>query len=204
MGHGGNVIDELMTDHREVEELFTDLWQLPHFMSHPAGWRPPVDCYRSAKRSQLVVVVELAGVDPAGLRVVVERGQLVVSGERRRQREEGSVYQLMEIEYGAFERRISPRSLGYPLKAFITAQVTQRRLDDVATAMAAIPEILEVDGVSGSTDLLIQVVAAHADDLYRIAGQILAIPGVERTSTALVMRQLVGYRITPLLQRLTG
>lgn len=105
---------------------------------------------------------------------------------------------------GAFERRISPRSLGYPLKAFITAQVTQRRLDDVATAMAAIPEILEVDGVSGSTDLLIQVVAAHADDLYRIAGQILAIPGVERTSTALVMRQLVGYRITPLLQRLTG
>jgi hypothetical protein len=41
----------------EVEELFADLWQLPQFMSHRAGWRPPVDCYRSAKRSQLVVVV---------------------------------------------------------------------------------------------------------------------------------------------------
>jgi len=90
----------------EVEELFTELWQLPHFMSHRAGWRPPVDCYRSAKRSQLVVVVELAGVDPASVHVAVERGQLVVSGERRRPREEGSVYQLMEIEYGAFERRI--------------------------------------------------------------------------------------------------
>jgi HSP20 family protein len=90
----------------EVEELFTDLWQLPHFMSHRAGWRPPVDCYRSAKRSQLIVVVELAGVDPSRLRVAVERGQLVVSGERRRPREEGSVYQLMEIEYGPFERRI--------------------------------------------------------------------------------------------------
>lgn len=90
----------------EVEEFFADLWQLPHFMSHRAGWRPPVDCYRSAKRSQLVVVVELAGVDPRGLHVAVERGELVVSGERRRAREEGSVYQLMEIEYGAFERRI--------------------------------------------------------------------------------------------------
>ena len=90
----------------EVEELFADLWQLPQFMSHRAGWRPPVDCYRSAKRSQLVVVVELAGVDPASVRVAVERGQLLVSGERRRPREEGSVYQLMEIEYGAFERQI--------------------------------------------------------------------------------------------------
>ena len=90
----------------EVEELFADLWQLPQFMSHRTGWRPAVDCYRSAKRSQLVVVVELAGVDPRGLRVVVERGELVVAGERRRAREEGSVYQLMEIEYGTFERRI--------------------------------------------------------------------------------------------------
>jgi hypothetical protein len=45
------------------------------------------------------------------------------------------------------------------------------------------------------------VVAADADDLYRIAGQILAIPGVERTNSALVMRELVSYRIKPLLQR---
>ncbi|CAM5410137.1 hypothetical protein SALBM311S_04796 [Streptomyces alboniger] len=29
MGHGGNVIDELMTDHREVEELFGKIAALP-------------------------------------------------------------------------------------------------------------------------------------------------------------------------------
>ncbi|WP_330350694.1 hemerythrin domain-containing protein [Streptomyces sp. NBC_00582] len=29
MGHGGNVIDELMTDHREVEELFGKIERLP-------------------------------------------------------------------------------------------------------------------------------------------------------------------------------
>ena len=29
MGHGGNVIDELMTDHREVEELFARIEALP-------------------------------------------------------------------------------------------------------------------------------------------------------------------------------
>ncbi|HEV3359298.1 MAG TPA: Lrp/AsnC family transcriptional regulator [Pseudonocardiaceae bacterium] len=111
---------------------------------------------------------------------------------------------LARLEQGAlasFERRISPEALGYPLTAFVTAQVTQRDLADVAAALDAIAEVLEVHGISGSFDLLIHVVALDADDLYRIAGQILAIPGIERTNTALAMRQLVDYRITPLLRR---
>lgn len=56
--------------------------------------------------------------------------------------------------------------------------------------------------VAGENDLLVHPIARDADDLYRIAGHILAIPGVERTNTALVMRELVSYRITPLLRRL--
>ncbi len=103
---------------------------------------------------------------------------------------------------GSFERRVEPAALGYPLTAFITALVTQRALDQVARALAAVPEVLAVHGISGSIDLLIHVVARDADDLYRIAGQILAIPGVERTTTGLVMRQLVDYRLTPLLRRM--
>jgi DNA-binding Lrp family transcriptional regulator len=103
----------------------------------------------------------------------------------------------------SFERQVPPAILGYPLTAYITTQVTQRRLDEVAAALASIPEVLQVDGISGQTDLLVHVVAADADDLYRIAGQILDIPGVERTNTALVMRELVSYRVTPLLRRRT-
>ncbi|MFC4530362.1 Lrp/AsnC family transcriptional regulator [Sphaerisporangium dianthi] len=113
---------------------------------------------------------------------------------------------LNRLEQGrgldSFERRIDPAALGYPLTAFVTIQVTQRELDDVAHALAGIPEVLQVHGISGPVDLLAHIVAADADDLYRIAGQVLAIPGVERTNTALVMRQLVDYRITPLLHRL--
>lgn len=101
----------------------------------------------------------------------------------------------------SFQRRITPEALGYPLTAFVTTQVTQRKLDEVAAALAAIPEVLQVHGLSGPVDLLVHVVAADAEDLYRIAGQILAITGVERTNTALVMRRLVDYRITPLLRR---
>jgi DNA-binding Lrp family transcriptional regulator len=103
-----------------------------------------------------------------------------------------------------FEQRIDPAALGYPLTAFVTVAVTQRLLDDLATALAEIPEVLEVFGLSGPADLLIRVVARDADDLYRVAGQILATRGVERTETALVMRRLVDYRATRLLRRLAG
>jgi DNA-binding Lrp family transcriptional regulator len=101
----------------------------------------------------------------------------------------------------SLERQIPPAVLAYPLSAYITTQVTQRRLDEVADALAGIPEVLQVDGISGQADLLVHVAGADADDLYRIAGQILEIPGVERTNTALVMRELVAYRISPLLRR---
>jgi DNA-binding Lrp family transcriptional regulator len=107
----------------------------------------------------------------------------------------------LEQRLDSFQRRVPPKLLGYPLTAFVTTQVRQRLLDEVAAALEGIPEVLQVQGISGQTDLMVHVVAADADDLYRIAGQILAIPGVERTNTALVMRELVDYRITPLLRR---
>ncbi|MFC9551600.1 Lrp/AsnC family transcriptional regulator [Rhodococcus sp. NPDC056960] len=102
----------------------------------------------------------------------------------------------------SFERRIDPGALGYPLTAFILTSVTQRKLTPVAAALDGIPEVVEVHGLSGATDLLIHVIARDADDLYRIAGRILDIDGVEQTTTSLVMRKLVDYRLTPLLDRL--
>ena len=106
----------------EVEELFADLWQLPHFMSARAGFRPPVDCYRSARHSQFVVLVELAGVESSELTVAVEGRELVIAGVRRRDREEGRVYQLMEIDDGPFERRI-------PLAPDVNAAAAQARYE---------------------------------------------------------------------------
>ena len=75
---------------------------------------------------------------------------------------------------------------------------------EVGAALAEIPEVLEVFGVSGGTDLMILVAARNADDLYRVAGMILATPAVERTETSLIMRKLVDYRVQPLLERLAG
>ncbi|GAB4080884.1 Lrp/AsnC family transcriptional regulator [Modestobacter muralis] len=100
-----------------------------------------------------------------------------------------------------FERRVRPEALGYRLGAYITVQVVQRGLDDVAASLAAIPEVLEVVGLSGVMDLLVQVVAVDADDLWRITEQLLAVPGVQRTDTNLALRRFVDHRMTPLLER---
>jgi DNA-binding Lrp family transcriptional regulator len=98
-----------------------------------------------------------------------------------------------------FDRRIDPAFLGYPLQAFFFTTVTQRKLSAISSALAEVREVLQVHGLSGVTDLLVHVVAKDADDLYRIAGRILDIDGVERTETSLVMGELVEYRIAQLI-----
>jgi HSP20 family protein len=91
----------------EMEELFADLWQVPRFTRRHAGFRPQVDCYRTQRPAAIHVVVELAGVDPEKVQIYADERTLVVSGERRRPRCTGRVYQQMEIDYGRFTRQVA-------------------------------------------------------------------------------------------------
>jgi DNA-binding Lrp family transcriptional regulator len=86
----------------------------------------------------------------------------------------------------------------------MTVTVVQRSLAEVSEALADIPEVIEVTGLSGVVDLLVEVVARDADDLWRITEQVLAIPGVQRTDTALALRRFVDHRLGPLLERAAG
>ena len=90
-----------------MEELFTDLWQVPRFTRRHGGFRPHVDCYLTERPRALHVVVDLAGVDASKIQIWADDGTLVVSGERRRPRCVGQVYQQMEIEYGRFTRQVA-------------------------------------------------------------------------------------------------
>ena len=94
--------DELQ---REIQELFSDLWQVPRFSGLRSGFRPHVDCYRT--EDSLTVLVELPGVDPDNVDVVVAEGNLYLAGKRDRPRGEGQVYQQMEIDYGTFRRQVA-------------------------------------------------------------------------------------------------
>src|SRR4051812_22602122 len=50
-------MDELQ---QEIQELFSDLWQVPRFSGLRAGFRPHVDCFRTD--DALTVVVEIPGI----------------------------------------------------------------------------------------------------------------------------------------------
>ncbi|HEY2935416.1 MAG TPA: Hsp20/alpha crystallin family protein [Gaiellaceae bacterium] len=95
-------IDRLQS---EIEELFSDLWQVPRFMGHRRGFRPAVDVYRSQEPPELRVHVDVAGVEPESIQIVTSGRTLVVAGERSRPPASGT-YEQMEIEYGPFQRTI--------------------------------------------------------------------------------------------------
>ena len=58
----------------------------------------------------------------------------------------------------SFERSIDPAPLGYPLEAFISVHVRQKRLAEVVEEIAVIPEVIQAHGLSGSVDLLVRAV----------------------------------------------
>jgi HSP20 family protein len=89
----------------EVQELIDELWQVPRFYGRRRGFRPAVDCVVTNDPAELKIVVDLAGVDPQDVHVLVDEQTILIAGERRRPCKEGR-YQQMEIEYGHFERRL--------------------------------------------------------------------------------------------------
>lgn len=90
----------------EIQELFADLWQVPAFSGLRRGYRPQCDCFRTDDPPALHVVLELPGMNPDSVELVVTGRSLLVSGTRERPILPGARYQQMEIEYGSFQRRI--------------------------------------------------------------------------------------------------
>ncbi|MCC3292692.1 MULTISPECIES: Lrp/AsnC family transcriptional regulator [unclassified Arthrobacter] len=103
-----------------------------------------------------------------------------------------------------FERRISTAALGYPLMAFVHVHVHQPSLARITEDLAGLPEVVEAHGLTGDADILLRVVAADAEDLFRINKQILAVEGVQRCDTNLAMGELIPLRAAPLLRRGAG
>lgn len=102
----------------------------------------------------------------------------------------------------SFQRRLSPRALGYEVSAFMNASIRQGYDKETMAALSEIPEVLEIYATTGDADLRLTVVAESPEDLYRVNRLILEIPGIVRTSTAVVLKEFLSYRVKPLLQRI--
>ena len=102
-----------------------------------------------------------------------------------------------------FSLRVSPRSLGLPMIAFVSLTIRQREEDVAVEGLTRIPEIVEVHFTTGDADLFARVVARDTQDLHRVMGLILNTPGVARSSTRISLGPAMEFRVRPLLERAT-
>ena len=86
-------VSNLMETRREV--FVTSSWQV-----HSSVWTPPTDVYET--ETNLIVKVEIAGMNEEDFEVVVEEQILIIHGQRSDQNERRAYHQ-MEIRSGKFE-----------------------------------------------------------------------------------------------------
>jgi len=110
------VPEELVELDSPIAEFFRTLggpWPFRPFLALTPGKRfiPAADVY--SKDGSLMVKIDLPGVEPKDIRVKLVEGELVITGERKADKEikeEG--YYRKESTYGFFERHLSvPKAL---------------------------------------------------------------------------------------------
>src|SRR5262245_4934761 len=112
--------------------------------------------------------------------------------ERIRKLEERGVIE----SYGA---RVNPKVMGLPLLAFVFIRADDRRADEAAARVAAIPEVLEVHDVAGEDCLLAKVRAADTEALGRLLRERLqSIDSITSTRTTIVLETVKESSALPL------
>lgn len=99
-----------------------------------------------------------------------------------------------------FDPDLDLRAMGYEVLAFVSLEIAQGRLDDVAHHLREIPEVLELHSVTGAGDLLCRVVARTNDHLQHVIGRILEVRGIDRTTTQIALSEQLRHRVLPLVE----
>ena len=89
---------------------------------------------------------------------------------------------------------------GYPVRAFVTLQIAQGGLDEVAAELERIPEILEAYATTGTSDVHCRVAATSHEGLQATLLAINRIPGVARSTSVIALSEVVAPRYLPLLE----
>jgi len=79
------------------------------------------------------------------------------------------------------------RALGFSVLAFTTLEIAQGQETAVIDSLARIPEVIEVHKTTGPGDLLCRIVARTNEHLHDVLEQVLATPGITRTTSALAL-----------------
>ena len=99
-----------------------------------------------------------------------------------------------------FAPTVDSEALGYPVTAFVTAEIAQGDRDvTVVEHLRGIPEVLEVHTITGAGDLMIRAVARSNADLQRVIDRIVSDPNITRTSTVIALATKIDHRSVPLV-----
>jgi HSP20 family protein len=98
-------VSSLSRFHTDLDRLFDEVLRLAGSEPRAGECQPCVDVLET--EGEVILLVEVPGVDPADLEVTAEGRAVIVTGRKRSQRPEGAVrFHRVEREEGRFERRI--------------------------------------------------------------------------------------------------
>ncbi|WP_433298794.1 Lrp/AsnC family transcriptional regulator [Pseudonocardia sp. CA-142604] len=143
-----------------------------------------VDLLRALRDSPRAGVLELART------LGVARGTVAARLERL---ERGGVI----TGYGP---DIDVVAAGYPVQAFVTLEIAQGALDDVAAELTALPAVLEAYATTGTSDVLCRLAASSHEDLQDTLLQLNHSPTVSRSTSVVVLSVVVAPRTLQLLE----
>jgi DNA-binding Lrp family transcriptional regulator len=89
---------------------------------------------------------------------------------------------------------------GYPVLAFVSLEIAQGGLDQVAEELARIPEVLEAYGSTGPSDVYCRIATTSHHGLQDTLLRINRIQAVVRSTSIIALSQVVAPRSLPLLE----
>lgn len=88
---------------------------------------------------------------------------------------------------------------GFPVLAFVTLEIAQGRLDEVAAELGRLPEVLEAYATTGPSDVHCKVAAPSNEGLQESLLRIDRIAAVVRSTSVIALSRVVAPRYLPLL-----
>ncbi|MFC5950059.1 Lrp/AsnC family transcriptional regulator [Pseudonocardia lutea] len=89
---------------------------------------------------------------------------------------------------------------GHGVQAFVSLEIAQGALADVAAELAAQPAVLEAYATTGSSDVLCRLAASSHEDLQEALLALNRSPAVGRSTSVVVLSVVVPPRTRPLLE----
>ena len=89
---------------------------------------------------------------------------------------------------------------GFPVQAFVSLEIAQGAITEVRAELDSIPGVISAHATTGTADVLCRIAAASHEDLHATLLRIDRSPAVMRSTSVVVLSEVVAPRYLPLLR----